>query len=417
MKPIQLLALLLVSPLLSAANWPQFRGPNSQGHSPETGLPLTWDATNHVLWQTPLPGDGWSSPIVWNRHLFVTACTDNGEACHVLALDRIDCHPLWNREVFRQVPRHKENRNGYATPTPATDGRRVYACFGDGSFVALDFTGAILWTNRSHPFYSQHGMGTSPILHEGLLIMARDGSSDGEDKAMGWTKTWDQARILALDTATGRERWIARRGHSRIAHGVPAIWKPAGGPAQLVSEAGDVVQGFDLRTGERLWSSEVIGEGKVPSTVLGDGLVFTAGGYSGRESIKAFRLGGRGDLGTTNQVWEQRKGMPKVPSLLYLKPHLYAVTDGGVASCLNAATGDLVWQERLGGNFSASPVAADNRIYFLSDEGETIVLAPGAEFKVLARNPLKERVQASMAVAYQRLYFRTATRLICIGAP
>lgn len=407
--------LLVASATSLAANWPQFRGPNGQGISPETDVPLHWTATSNVAWKTPIPGEAWSSPIVWENHVFLTTATDGGETCHVLALDRREGRVLWDRAVFKQVPRRKEQRNSYATPTPATDGERVYACFGDGSFVALNFAGEVVWTNRSYPFYSQHGLGTSLLLHRGVLIMARDGSSEGEDKTLGWQKPWDQAYVLALDAATGRERWKTRRGLSRISHGTPAIWTGPDGREQVISEAGDVVQGFDFETGERLWTSEVIGEGKVPSVVLGDGLVFTAGGWGGRESIKAFRLGGQGDLGTNNLAWEQRKGMPKVPSMLFLRPHLYAVTDAGLATCLKADRGEVVWQERLGGNVAASPVSAAGRIYFVSETGETTVLAAGAEFRVLARNPLNEKVQATPAIAQGHIFIRTADHLFCIG--
>lgn len=412
-----LLSALASSPVASAENWPGFRGPTHQGHSAETGVPLKWSATENIAWKAAVPGEGWSSPIVWGDHVFLTTATENGESCRVLALDRATGRVLWNREVFRQVPRRKEGRNSYATPTPATDGRRVYACFGDGSFAAVTFAGELAWTNRTHPFYGQHGLGTSPILHDGLLVMARDGSSDGDDKTLGWQKPWDQSYVLALDAETGRQRWKGSRGLSRISHGVPAIWTAPGGRPQVVTEAGDVVQGFDLATGERLWSSLVTGEGKVPSTVLGDGLVFTAGGWGGRETIKAFRLGGRGDLGETNLVWEQRKGTPKVPSLLHLRPHLFALTDGGIASCLKADSGEIVWQERVGGNFSASPVAAEGRLYLLGDSGETTVLAAGPEFTVLARNPLGEKAQASIAVSGGRLYIRTEQSLFAVATP
>jgi outer membrane protein assembly factor BamB len=351
---------------------------------------------------------------VWDERVFVTTATDNGQTCRVLCLDTKNGQILWNREVFQQLPRRKEGRNTYATPTPATEGQRVYACFGDGSFVALNFAGEIVWTNRAYKFYGQHGLGTSPLLHDELLIMARDGSSEGEDKSLGWQKPWDQSYLLALDTKTGKERWKAKRGLSRISHGMPNLWQHDG-QTQVISEAGDVVQGFDLRTGARLWSSEVLGEGKVPSVVLGDGLVFTSGGWGGKETVKAFRLGGTGELKESNLVWEQKKGMPKVPSMLYLKPHLFAITDGGVASCMNAATGELLWQERVGGNFSASPVAADGRIYLLADDGTTTIISAGPQFEVLAKNSLGEKVQASIAIAQQRLFIRTAANLYAIG--
>jgi outer membrane protein assembly factor BamB len=149
--------------------------------------------------------------------------------------------------------------------------------------------------------------------------------------------------------------------------------------------------------------------------VLGDGLAFTAGGWGGKESIKAFRLGGAGELKESNLVWEQKKGMPKVPSMIYVKPHLFAITDGGVATCLNAATGELLWQQRVGGNFSASPVAAEGRIYFVGDNGETTVIKANATFEVLAKNPLDETVQASPAIARGQIFIRTERHVFAIG--
>lgn len=411
---VLLAALLLLTTTAQAENWPQFRGPTRQGLSTETNLPITWSTTSNILWKTAIPGESWSSPITWNDRVFVTTATDNGQSCRVLSLNASSGAILWDREAFQQVPRRKEERNTYSTPTPATDGERVYACFGDGSFVAFNFAGDILWTNRNYPFYSQHGLGSSPILYKDLLIMARDGSSDGEDKKLGWQTPWDKSYVIALDTKTGVERWKAKRGLSRISHGVPNIWEQ-NGKAQVISEAGDVVQGFDAASGERIWSSEVIGEGKVPSMVLGEGLAFTSGGWGGKETIKAFRLGATGDLKESNLVWEQRKGMPKLPSMIYLKPNLYAIGGGGVVTCMKADTGELVYQERVGGNFSASPISADGLIYLLSDEGVTTVIKAGEEFKILATNTLPEKAQASMAVSNHHLLIRTIGQLYCIG--
>ena len=413
---LPLLALFLLGAgVVHAQNWPQFRGPNTQGHSAETNLPLKWSATENIAWKTELPGEGWSSPIVWGERIFVTTATNGGTSCRVLALDRKTGRILWDKEVFQQTLRRKEGRNSYATPTPATDGKLVYVCFGDGSFAALDFTGRVIWTNRDYPFYGQHGLGTGLLLHNGLLIMARDGSSDGEDKKVGWQIPWDKSYVVALDAKTGKQRWKASRGLSRISHGTPTIWKAPDGRVQVISEAGDVLQGFDFKTGARLWTSEVIGEGKVPSVVLGDGLAFTSGGWGGKESIKAFRLGGAGELRESNLVWEQKKGMPKVPSMIYVKPYLFAITDGGVATCMNAATGELLWQQRVGGNFSASPVAAAGRIYFAGDNGETTVIKAGATFEVLAKNLLNESLQASPAIAQGQIFIRTERHLFAIG--
>jgi outer membrane protein assembly factor BamB len=418
------LILILASTVLSSAglsstalaeDWPQFRGPGGQGRSSEVGLPLKWTETENVAWKTEVPGESWSSPIVWGERVFVTTATDEGKSCRVLALDRKQGSVVWNVEVLQQEPIYRQDRNTNATPTPATDGERICVCFGDGSLAALDFNGRVLWSNRDYPFYSQHGLASSLLLYQDLVIQARDGSS-AEDKELGWQRPWDQAYILALDVRTGRERWKARRGLSRISHGMPTVWEHDG-RVEVVSEAGDVVQGFDVLTGERIWSQEVIGEGKVPSTVIGEGLVFTSGGWGGRESIKAFRLGGQGDLGVSGLVWEQKKGLPKVPSMVYVEPHLFAVTDNGIATCMEAATGKILWQERLGGNYSASPVAAEGRIYFTSDEGLTTVVAASPEFQRLAENRLNDKVQASAAFSQGQIFLRTERHLFAIGTP
>ncbi len=418
MKPLAPIAVALATLLSSAssraAHWPQFRGPTGQGHSSETRVPLAWSASSNVLWRAAIPGDGWSSPVVWGRHVFLTTATDSGASARVLALDAETGKVRWDREVFHQPTRKKETRNSYATPTPATDGKRVYACFGDGSFVALSFDGKVAWTNRSYPFYSQHGLGTSLLLHRGLVIMARDGSSDGPDKLVGWQKPWDQSFLLALHADTGREAWRTPRGLTRIAHGTPVVWSK-GNASEVVSETGDVVQGFDPATGRLLWTSKVAGEGKVPSPVLADDVVFTSGGWGGKGTTKAFKLGGDGDMGESRLLWEQKKGMPSMSSMALVQGRLYAVTDGGVVTCMDSASGNILWQERIGGNFSSSPVVAAGRIYFTSDAGVTTVLDAGPAFRVLARSELGEPLQASPALANGRWFIRTASSLFCIG--
>jgi len=408
-------SLLVLVPAARAENWPEFRGPGRQGISGEKNLPIKWGKSENIAWSSAIPGVSWSTPIVWENRVFLTTATDEGQSCRVLALDAATGKTVWDREVFRQVTRKKETRNSYSTPTPVTDGKRVYAVFSDGGFASLDFAGNIAWTNRDYPFYSQHGLGASPVLSGGLLIMTMDASSEGEDKLIGWQKPWDKSFMVALDAATGKQRWKTMRGVTRISHGTPTIWNGPDGKPQVVTEAGDVVQGFDRDTGAKLWTSAVAGEGKVPSTVVGEGLVFTAGGYRGRESVKAFRLGGAGELAETALAWEQKKVNPKVPSLVHIKPWLFAIQDNGMASCQKAETGEVVWQERVGGGFSASPVAADGRIYLLDNNGDTTVIEAGPAYKVLAKNTLGEPTQASMAVSNGRIYIRTEKTLWCVG--
>lgn len=396
-----------------ADNWPQFRGGSGQGISTEKDVPLHWSSSSNIAWKTAIPGQGWSSPITWDKRVFVTTAVDEGAAVRMIALDAATGKVLWSTSLPQDISGRKEGRNTYATPTPATDGERVYTALFDGTFAAMDFAGGILWTNRDFPFYSQHGLGSSPVLWGDLLIMARDGSSDGPDKKLGWQEPWDQSFLVALDKRTGKLRWKTHRGLSRIAHVVPIVHTNAGTPV-LLSAAGDVVQGYNPATGERLWSSLNRGEGVVPSPAAGDGLVFTACGFSGRDSLKAFRLDARGESGTNNLAWEFRKSMPRVPSLLYVKPYVFAVGDSGQVLCLKGDSGEVVWQEKLEGNYSASPVFAAGRVYFLSDSGLTSVIEAGPAFKVLALNPLEEKCQASMAVSRGHLLIRSEKNLFCI---
>jgi outer membrane protein assembly factor BamB len=406
-----------------AENWPGFRGPTGQGHSKEKGLPLHWTADSNVLWKAAVPGDGWSSPIVWDDRIFVSTATENGTKCRLLCLDARKGTVLWDKQVLEQVPRRKEGKNSFATPTPVTDGKRVYVVFGDGSVAALDFDGAVLWTNREVEFYSRHGLGASPVLHDGLLIMPYDGSNrisapgqypnNTPEERLGWQLPWDKSFIAALDVKTGKRVWTGKRGMSRIAHMTPVVM-PEGSRSVILSAAGDVVQAFDPKSGERLWSVYSQGEGVVPTPVTGGGLVFASSGFE-KTTLRGIRPGGRGDVTATHIAWEQKKGAPTQSSLLYANELLFAITDGGIASCYQPKTGDIVWQERVGGNFCASPVWADARIYFLSEAGETTVIEAADQFKVVAKNSLGEKCQASMAVSGGRLVIRSDKSLFCIG--
>jgi len=418
-----LAALITSTSPLPAEDWPRFRGPTGQGISSETNLPKSWSPTNGIAWTAEIPGSGWSSPIIHGNHVIITTVTDDNTQCRVLAFDRTRGGLLWNTRTHEMVPLRKEQKNSYATPTPVTDGSRIYAVFGDGTQVCLDFEGRLLWKNQEISFYSRHGLGASPLVHEGLLIMPFDGSNrvekagdwpnNSQEEQLGWRTPWDRAEITALDTRTGRRIWTGRRGLSRIAHVSPNI-VPVGGVPQLISPAGDVIQGFNPATGERLWTVHSQGEGVTPSFAHGDGLVFTSSGFE-KTTLRTVRTDGRGDVTASHVAWEQRKGTPTQPSLLYVSPYLYAITDGGIAHCFNGATGEIVYAERVGGNHSASPVHADGHIYFLSEEGVTTVIKAGPTFEIVARNPIGERCQASLAVSRGHFFLRTERHLHAIG--
>lgn len=404
-------AMLLTHPL-HGENWTRFRGPNGQGISSEKGLPTNWSADENIAWKTPIPGDGWSSPIVFGNRIFLTTATDDGASCRILCVNRDDGNVAWNTEVHRQKPGPKRRQNSYATPTPVTDGKRVYAVFYDGTVVAVDFTGKLVWKNSDVDFFSLHGLGASPVLVQNQLVMPFDGSSRSENR-LGWKIPWDKAVVLALDTATGKVRWKGKRGESRVGHVTPILVE---GERQLVTAGGDRVQGFDVVTGERVWSIYSQGEGVTPSPVLGNGLVYTSSGFE-EPTIRAIRLGGKGDITKSHIAWEQKKGVPVLASPLFVAPHLYTITRDNILHCLEAANGEIVWQKRLQGVHSASPVLVEGRIYILSEDGVTLVLRPGKRYDEIARNDLEERCLASMAVSQGHFYIRAAQHLYCIGGP
>jgi outer membrane protein assembly factor BamB len=410
-----LIALLLLSfaacDSAHAENWIRFRGPNGQGISSEVDLPVTWSATDNVAWKTSIPGSGWSSPIVYDDRVFLTTATDEGASCRVLCVSRTSGSIVWNTEVHRQSPGAKRQQNSYATPTPVTDGKQVYAVFSDGTVVAVDFSGKLVWKSSEVKFHSLHGLGASPVLVDDQLVMAFDGSS-AEDQQVGWKVPWENAVVLSLDAATGKVRWKGKRGTSRVGHVTPILVQD---DTQLVSAGGDRVQGFDTSTGKRIWSIYSQGEGVTPSPVVGDGMIFTSSGFE-EPTIRAIRLGGEGDITETHIVWEQKKGVPVLASPLYVPPYLYTISRENILHCIEAATGEIVWLQRLSGTHWASPVLADGRIYVLSEDGVTLVLRPGDKYDEIARNPLNEKCMASMAVSQGHFYIRTAEHLYSIGA-
>lgn len=414
MKKFCILCFIFVHLLCMAENWTGFRGPTGQGISSETGLPMEWDTEKNVVWKFTDPGSGWSSPIVYDNKVFLTTAADEGQSCRLICLNYDNGDVIWDKEIVRQELKHIEGRNSYATSTPITDGKHVFVLYNDGSIAAVDIEGEIVWSNRDYPYYSQHGMGVSPILYNDLLIIPFDHSSETGDRKVGWQIPWDKSFITALNKNTGKEVWQAKRGMSRIAHVTPKVYRFEDGKEILVSAAGDVIQGFDLSDGSLIWTVDTKGEGVVPSVVVGDGLVYAGTGFMDHY-IVAVRPDGKGNVTDTHVAWKDRTATPNVPTVLYKKPYLYSITDGGIAVCRNADNGEIVWRERVGGNHYASPVWADGKIYFLSMEGETTIINEGAEFKILAQNDLKEKCQASIAISNQKLLIRTEQHLYCVG--
>jgi len=392
--------LLFLALLLPAADWPQFRGPSGQGTSDEQGLPLDWSETRNVRWKISVPGKGWSSPVVKGDLVWLTTATENGESLRVLAVDRHTGAIVRNVEVFRlKSAKLANSKNSFASPTPVIEGDRVYLHFGAFGTACITQSGEIVWKTRLEYDNGQHGTGGSPVIYDDLLIVSCDGN--------------DVQFVVALDKLTGKTRWKkSREGYQ--AYTTPLIVKLPTGD-QVISPGAFRAVSYDPRNGKELWQV-TYGEGfsNVPMPVYGDGLVFICTGFQ-QPSLLAVRLDGKGDVTKSKVVWKLDRGVPLTPSPLLVGNELYMVTDNGIATCVDAKTGKEYWRARVGGNHSASPIYADGKIYFLSEEGESVVVAPGQQLKHLATNQLDGRTLASMAVAGGSIFIRSETHLYRIG--
>ncbi|HEY7441903.1 MAG TPA: PQQ-binding-like beta-propeller repeat protein [Vicinamibacterales bacterium] len=395
--------LLSLSMRAAGQDWPEFRGPTGQGHSPERDLPLEWSESQNIVWKTAVAGRGWSSPVVAGGRIWVTTATNQRGAASLraLAFDMESGREVVNAEVFRIGGARLTNvKNSHASPTPIIDGDRVYVHFGALGTAALTTAGEIVWKTRL-PYESQHGNGGSPALYGDLLIISCDGS--------------DTAFVIALDKKTGKTRWKTdRRYPADQAYSTPLVIR-VGDRDQVVSVGAYRAAAYDLQTGKEVWRVRYDdGFSNVPRPVAGHGLVYIATGFQ-QPSLLAVRPDGMGDITRTHVVWSLQRGAPLTPSPLIVGDELYIVSDIGVASCVDARTGQTHWQQRLGGNYSASPVFADGRIYFQSEEGLTTAIAPGKAFRKLATSQLDGATLASMAVSGGSIFIRTDSHLYRIG--
>ena len=386
------------------AQWPQFRGPTGQGHATEQGLPLDWSESRHVVWKVPVPGRGWSSPVVSGGRVWLTTAvkSSSGASLRALAFALDTGAAVADVEIFRSRRGDALNpKNSLASPTPIVDGNRVYVHFGQDGTAALTTAGEVVWRTQLR-YESQHGSGGSPVLYQGLLIVNCDGA--------------DEAFVAALDVTTGKVRWrTPRRQPFDQAYATPLIVR-VGDADQLISPGAFRATAYEPLTGREIWRVDY-GEGfsNVPRPVAGHGLVYIATGFQ-QPSLLAVRSDGRGDITRSHVAWTTSRGAPLTASPLLVEDVLYFVSDGGVASAVDARSGQLFWQQRLGGSFSASPLFADGRIYFQSEDGVTTVIAPGREFRQLATSQIDGATLASAAVAARSFFIRSQTHLYRIGA-
>lgn len=389
------LFLLLSVPVL-AEDWPQFRGPSGQGISEERGLPLTWSESSNVRWKVAIRGKGWSSPAIQGDRIWLTTATEEGKSLRAICVDRNTGSILQNIEVFRvKSTGPLSPKNTQASPTPVLEGDRVYLHFGHHGTACITQTGEVVWKTRLEYDNGQHGPGGSPVLYDNLLIVSCDGN--------------DIQYVVALDKLTGKARWKKlREGYQ--AYTTPLVVKLAGGD-QVISPGAFRAVSYEPLTGKEIWQVRYAdGFSNVPRPVYGNGLVFICTGFQ-EPSLLAVKVDGRGDVTKKQVAWTLKRGAPLTPSPLLVGEELYVITDNGIATCVDAASGKEHWKARIGGNHSASPLYADGRIYFLSEEGESVVIAPGKELKVLAKNELDGETLASMAVSGGSIFVRSRTHL------
>jgi outer membrane protein assembly factor BamB len=390
--PLVLSVLLSISP--RAEDWPEFRGPTGQGHSSERGLPLDWSESRNIAWKVAVPGLGWSSPVVAAGRIWLTtAVKERGGSMRALAYDAETGRQLVNVEVFRSRSGDPLNaKNSLASPTPVIDGNMVYVHFGAEGTAALTSNGDVVWKTRL-PYESQHGNGGSPIVFGDLVIFSGDGS--------------DTAFVAALDKQTGKVRWkTSRRQPADQAYSTPLVIR-VGDRDQVVSVGAYRAAAYDPQSGKEIWRvGYADGFSNVPRPVFGHGLVYIATGFQ-QPTLVAVRADGMGDVTRTHVAWTLRRAAPLTPSPLLVGDEMYIVSDNGIASCLDAVSGAIHWQQRLGGSYSASPVFADGRIYFLNEDGGATVIAPGKTFTRLATSQLDGATLASMAVSGGSIFVRT----------
>jgi outer membrane protein assembly factor BamB len=421
-------------------DWPTWRGPNGSGVSPDRTLPTRWSAAENVAWKAPLAGAGVSTPIVSGDRVYVTSQVGAGvrrEGNHprlvqgadaaaqgeralgatagssadparttflVEAFNRADGTRVWERRIEATgdlTPVH--DKHNLASASPVTDGVLVFAWFGTGQIVALDRAGAIVWqrhlATENGAFDIQWGHGSSPALHGDLLILLCDQPA--------------KSYLVAIDKATGKDRWKSDRGTGRASYSTPLV---VGGPfgTEIIVNSTERIDAYDVTTGTLLWHAGETSRFAVPTPVFHDGVIYASRGYRSGPYM-AIKPGGRGDVNATRTVWRVATGAPYVSSLLYYDGIVYMANDVGVLTAVDAATGARVWQERVEGVFSASPVGGGGHVYFVAESGETVVVKAGRTAQIVARNALGERAVASPAIAKGQIFIRTDQHLFSIG--
>jgi outer membrane protein assembly factor BamB len=422
----------------TSSNWPQWRGPDSQGISTEKNLPTEWSDTKNVLWKTPIPGLGYSQPIIWEKKVFLTTAIEGGPApadhkppthmlggqefkhpewygsdkihtFKVLCLDRDSGKVIWEKTSYEgKVFDHRHRRGTYAGATPVTDGKLVVAYFGSEGVYCYDVNGKLLWQKNLGGINTfGMGAGTSPVLYNDLVILVCD-----QNLAVP-----KDSFMVALDKKTGKEIW-------RIARPIQGSWftpviTTIAGRTEMITSGNEFLISYDPATGKELWRTGGLKSHAIATPLVGHGLAILASGYPSKV-VTAVKLGGSGNLDGTDKIaWRYSKGTAYVPSPILYGDYAYLMSDAGILTCLNAKTGEVVYE---GGRvpvatkfYGASPVAFEDKLLLTSDDGDTFVIKAGPKHEVLGTNSLGEPCRTSIAIADGKLFIRGEKHLFCIG--
>lgn len=434
----------LARPTGPPANWPSFRGPQGSGVADGQAPPVAWDEARNVniRWRVPIPGLGHSSPIVWGDRVFVTTAvsaqpnpefrpgglrgdnvsSDRGEQeWRVLALDRTTGRTIWERTAYRGTPRGiRHLKSSFATATPATDGSRVVAMFGAEGLYCYDMSGALLWKkDLGFIGHGQYGFGSSPIIFNGMVIVQADTNRDAK------SATTPTSFIAAFDVADGRERWRVARDEDRgTSFGSPLVHE-RNGRAQIVTNGSTRVRAYDPSSGKEIWSLAAPSDIVTPTPVASADLIYVMSGNAGYQPMFAVRPNAIGDItpkpgqpANDFVAWSSTRGGAFTPTPIVYGDYLYTMNVSGILGCYDAKTGARRYLQRVqhgGSGFSSSPVAADGRLYFASEDGEVVVVKAGPTFEVLATNVMSEVIMASPAVSGGVIFIRTLGHLVAVG--
>lgn len=400
---------------LFAQEWTRFHGPNGTGISHAKTIP-THVSDADINWKVELPGTGHSSPVLWGERLFLTTTDDTAGGVSVLCCDARNGKQLWKHD-FALKPSHRHKFNSFASPTPAVDAERVYVIRDEPQHYlvsALDHQGKLVWERDFGRFISQHGCGASPIVYEGKLIF----SNDQETKEQARTEVDGTSSILALDAKTGETLWQTSRNTSSAAYSTPCIYTPKDGRPEIIfNSQSHGIYAVDPGTGKVLWQYDQAFDKRSCSSPLiaGDIIFGSCGSGGGGNFVTAIRAGDPAKRKEPELAYHMKKSAPYVPTGIVKDDLAWLWSDGGMLTCLHVPTGDIRYQERVGGNFFGSPVWVDGRLFCLSTTGELVVVEASETFKVLHRYSFNELCHATPAVAAGRMYIRTAKHLFSIG--